>query len=191
MTNLICDHHQRRISAALDEGGELADRTRRHLERCEACRRFQRRAAHLEGLLRGPTPDAARPDLPDARQAWLRRLRPLAAAAGLAAAIALGWSLLAGGEEPPPPAPVVARAPAPAVPAALFSPAEAVATPWEGLAGGSDPLTRGVGHVAGDVRAAVATMISYLPAPPRRAQGTPSAPGGDSDVRLPRPSLAL
>lgn len=95
------------ISRAADDGGELSERARLHVEGCVDCEAFERRVDWLgrsldRGRDRAPEPAAAR--------AFPRHL----VAAGLVAASAIAVVLMVGSPEAPPPPtpePVVANSP--------------------------------------------------------------------------------
>ena len=83
------------ISRAADDGGPLADRARRHVERCRDCEAFERRTEWL-GRTLAKASDSAPP--PPARARLPRHL----AAAGLVAASAVAVILVVGDSDPPP-----------------------------------------------------------------------------------------
>jgi hypothetical protein len=86
------------ISRAADEGGELPDRARRHVDGCGDCEAFERRTATIGRSLasaRGRAPEPAAP----------RQIPRHLTAAGLVTAGAIAVVLMVGGSDSPKPPP--------------------------------------------------------------------------------------
>lgn len=153
-----CTIYQWLISGALDGGKPLGRSTRRHLERCERCRRFWQQSMELEAGLLEQVPQATPPQV---YRPGLRIGPVLAATAGLAAAAVLVVAILLPHDGKTNPAKansssslhmdVVAKA---------LAPADSLAAVGELASAG---MQAEMARLAEDFKAATGAMLTYLP----------------------------
>ncbi len=89
------------ISSALDSGRPLSRTVRRHITRCDGCRRFSEASLHLEDELRANAAQAVPPLAPAGNRPLLLRPAPLALTAAAGAVILVLALLVSPGDQTP------------------------------------------------------------------------------------------
>lgn len=97
---MLCLLSRFRISAAIDSGKDVGPWTRRHLGRCDGCRRFHRACQTLDHALRSEAADSAFVSSPSSRPRRTLRLIRLAIAAAACIGMAASISWMSRPEQP-------------------------------------------------------------------------------------------